>query len=92
MNICTSVSSLVSSSAAPFPFPDGPDTDVRDQEVDAEGPPARCKPAFSRSPSFHDSIVANRLSISKRLLSARGVVKNESKTFVTSLRSTLLSV
>ncbi len=51
----------------------------------------RCRPAFSRSWSFHERIEASRLSISKRLLSARGVERKESTTFVTRRRSTLVS-
>ena len=82
----TSVSSLVSSSAGPLPFAD------RADEADRPTEPARCRPAFSRSASFHDRMLARRLSISNRLLSTRGVVRKESRTFVTSLRSTLLSV
>lgn len=82
----TSVSSLVSSSAGPLPFAD------RADEADRPTEPARCRPAFSRSASFHDRMLARRLSISNRLLSPRGVVRKESRTFVTSLRSTLLSV
>lgn len=52
----------------------------------------RCKPAFSRSASDHERMVASKDSISNRLASARGVVRNERRTLVTSRLSTLLSV
>ena len=54
-------------------------------------PPLRCRPAFSRSSSFQERIVASNDSISNRFESARGVVRNDKRTFVTSLRSTLVS-
>jgi hypothetical protein len=52
---------------------------------------ARCRPAFSRSGSVHERMVARRESISNRLASARGVVRNARRTFVTRRRSTLVS-
>lgn len=51
----------------------------------------RWSPAFSRSSSLHCRMVDSNDSISKRLESARGVVKNESRTFVTSRLSTFVS-
>ncbi len=56
-----------------------------------EATPALCKPALSRSLSSHDNIDANKMSISNRLESARGVVRNCNKMFVTNRLSTLLS-
>lgn len=53
--------------------------------------PIRCSPARSRSSSPHDRMDASRLSISNRLLSARGVLKKVMSTFVTNRRSTLFS-
>jgi hypothetical protein len=44
----------------------------------------RCRPARSRSLSSHARIVERRESISKRLLSARAVVRNDNKMLVTS--------
>ena len=52
---------------------------------------ARCRPAFSRSGSVQERMVARRESISNRLASARGVVRNARRTFVTRRRSTLVS-
>lgn len=54
-------------------------------------PPFFCNPAFSRSSSFHERMVASNESISKRFESARGVVKKDNRILVTSLRSTLVS-
>lgn len=53
--------------------------------------PLRCRPAFSLSSSDHERMVDMRDSISKRFGSARGVVRKESKTFVTRRLSTLVS-
>jgi hypothetical protein len=46
-------------------------------------PPTRCRPAFSRSPSSHERMVANSDNISKRFGSARGVTMNCKRMFVT---------
>ena len=51
--------------------------------------PMRCNPALARSVSSHCRIVAKSDSISNRFESARCVVRNERRIFVTSLRSTL---
>lgn len=53
---------------------------------------ARCRPARSRSSSSQFRMVERSPSISKRLLSAREVVRNDRRTLVTSRRSTLLSL
>ena len=80
----TSVSSIVSGSEGLLPL------DMR--PTFPEDAPARWRPAFSLSTSPQDRMVANRLSISKRFASARGVVRNANRMFVTKRRSTLLSV
>lgn len=54
-------------------------------------PEALCRPACSRSRSVHKRIDESKESISNRFGSARGVVRKESKMFVTSRRSTLVS-
>lgn len=71
----TSVSSVFSNSA---PLEGELPTDVRPQndEGGVAAGCARCKPAFSRSGSVHERIVARRESISNRFASARGVVRN----------------
>jgi hypothetical protein len=56
-----------------------------------EIPPARWRPAFSRSVSPHERISESTLSISYRLASPLGAVKNESRMLVTSRRSTAVS-
>lgn len=53
--------------------------------------PTRCRPTRSRSSSDHDMMLASTESISNRFESARGVLKNEMRTFVTSRRSTMFS-
>lgn len=86
----TSVSSVLSSSC--------PLTELlvedRDQNEDdgAMDECARCRPAFSRSGSDHERMVARRESISNLFASARGVVRKDRRTFVTRRRSTLVSV
>lgn len=60
-------------------------------EPDAALLPKRCKPALSRSSSDQERMEASNESISNRLLSARGVLKNDIRTLVTSRRSTLFS-
>ena len=91
MNVrLTSVSSVFSNSV---PLAGELLADERDQK-EGDGVRddcTRCKPAFSRSGSVQERIVARRESISNRLLSARGVVRNERRTLVTSRRSTLVS-
>lgn len=72
----TSVSSVLSNSVA-LPLPDPP------LPPRSDAAPVRCNPAFSRSLSVQDKTEARRESISKRLLSERGVVRKESMTFVT---------
>ena len=52
---------------------------------------ARCRPAFSRSESVHERMVARRESISNRFASSRGVMRNDRRTFVTRRPSTLVS-
>lgn len=52
-------------------------------------PPIRCKPAFSRSASVHDKMVARRESISKRLESARGVAMKDRRMLLTRRLDTL---
>lgn len=94
-----SVSSDFSSSPA---FPAGePDADTERLQNDDEGGEAmvefrneleRCRPAFSRSCSDQERMEDNRESISKRFPSARGVLRKERRTFVTSRLSTLVSV
>ena len=91
MSKLTSVSSDLSSSA----FAEEPTLDDRlqnDGAVDVSEELTRCRPAFSRSRSFHERTEARRESISKRLPSARGVERNERRTLVTKRRSTLKSV
>ena len=95
----TSVSSDFSNSPA---FPTGePDTDTERLQNDDEGgeamvemrdEPERCRPALSRSCSVQERMEASRESISKRFPSARGVLRKERRTFVTSRLSTLVSV
>jgi hypothetical protein len=73
---------------------DGESVGERPQKEDDDrgpGASARCRPAFSRSGSDQERIVARRPSISKRLASSRGVVRKESRTLVTRRRSTLVS-
>lgn len=88
----TSVSSVFCKSAL---LPGPSDVDVRRQN-DEEGDMTlgwwdRCNPAFSRSISDQDKIEESNDSISKRLASARGVVRKERRTLVTSLLSTFVS-
>ena len=95
----TSVSSDFSNSPA---FPAGePDADTERLQNDDEGgeamvemrdEPERCRPALSRSCSVQERMEASRESISKRFPSARGVLRKERRTFVTSRLSTLVSV
>jgi len=95
----TSVSSDFSNSPA---FPAGePDADAERLQNDDEGgeamfefrdEPERCRPAFSRSCSVQERMEASRESISKRFPSARGVLRKERRTFVTSRLSTFVSV
>jgi len=82
-----SVSSVFSSSKA-LDFDAGDRVDRIDDF--APGGPERCRPAFSRSSSVHCKIEDNKVSISNRLASPLGVLRNCRRTFVTSLRSTLL--
>lgn len=86
----TSVSSVLSSSC---PLAEELPAGERDQKESggAIDECARCRPAFSRSRSVHESMVARRESISNRFASARGVVRNARRTFVTRRRSTLVS-
>lgn len=83
----TSVSSVFSSSKA-LDFEAGDRVDNIDDFV--TGGPERCRPAFSRSSSVHCRIEDSKVSISNRLASPLGVFKNCRRTFVTSLRSTLV--
>lgn len=88
--ILASVSSVFSNSglfAGEFPI------DVRPQNDEGcvVAGCARWRPAFSRSESDHDRMVARSESISKRFASARGVVRNWRRILVTSLLSTLVS-
>ena len=88
MSKLTSVSSDLSSSA----FAEEPTLDDRlqnDEAVDVSEELTCCRPAFSRSRSFHERTEARRESISKHLPSARGVERNERRTL---RRSTLKSV
>ena len=83
----TSVSSVFSSSKVLF-FEAGDNVDSMD--VLAAGEPERCRPAFSRSSSVHCNIEDSKVSISNRFASPLGVLRNCRRTFVTSLRSTLV--
>ena len=83
----TSVSSVFSSSKA-LDFDVGDRVDNIDDF--APGAPERCRPAFSRSSSVHCKTVDSIVSISNRLASPLGVLRNWRRTFVTSLRSTLV--
>jgi hypothetical protein len=83
----TSVSSVFSSSKA-LDFEAGERVDSMDDLV--AGGPERCRPAFSRSSSVHCKIEDSKVSISNRLASPLGVFRNCRRTFVTSLRSTLV--
>jgi hypothetical protein len=89
----TSVSSIGFSNSAGA-FAGEPEGERLQKDDDDRGvrPCARCRPAFSRSGSVHDKMVAKRPSISKRLASSRGVVRNERSTLVTRRLSTLVSV
>lgn len=64
----------------------------KDEDCDVPEGCILCRPAFSRSWSFHDRIEASRESISKRLLSALGVEKKDRRTLVTKRLSTLVSL
>ena len=83
----TSVSSVFSSSKA-LDFEAGDRVESMDDLV--AGGPERCRPAFSRSSSVHCRIEDSKVSISNRLASPLGVFRNCRRTFVTSLRSTLV--
>lgn len=83
----TSVSSVFSSSKA-LDFDVGDRVDNIDDF--APGRPERCRPAFSRSSSVHCKTEDSKVSISNRLASPLGVLRNCRRTFVTSLRSTLV--
>lgn len=83
----TSVSSVFSSSKA-LDFEAG--DRVESMEDLVAGGPERCRPAFSRSSSDHCKIEDSKVSISNRLVSPLGVPRNCRRTFVTSLRSTLV--
>ena len=83
----TSVSSVFSSSNT-LDFDVGDKVDIMDDL--AAGEPERCRPAFSRSSSVHCKIEDSKVSISNRLASPLGVLRNCRRTFVTSLRSTLV--
>ena len=83
----TSVSSVFSSSSA-LDFDAGDSVDSMDDL--ATGESERCRPAFSRSSSVHCKIEDSKVSISNRLASPLGVLRNCKRTFVTSLRSTLV--
>ena len=83
----TSVSSVFSSSKA-LDFEVGDRVDNMDDL--AAGGPERCRPAFSRSSSVHCKIEESKVSISNLLASPLGVLRNCRRTFVTSLRSTLV--
>ena len=83
----TSVSSVFSSSKA-LVFEAGDRVDSVDDLV--AGEPERCRPAFSRSSSVHCNIEDSKVSISNRFASPLGVLRNCRRTFVTSLRSTLV--
>ena len=83
----TSVSSVFSSSKT-LDFEAGDRVDSIEDL--AAGGPERCKPAFSRSSSVHCNIEDSKVSISNRLASPLGVFRNCKRTFVTSLRSTLV--
>jgi hypothetical protein len=94
----TSVSSDFSNSPA---FAGEPDADTERLQNDDGGgevmfgfrdEPERCRPAFSRSCSVQERMELSRESISKRFPSARGVLRKERRTFVTSRLSTLVSV
>ena len=85
--LLTSVSSVFSSSKA-LDFEAGDRVDNMDDLV--AGGPERCRPAFSRSSSVHCKIEESKVSISNRLASPLGVFRNCRRTFVTSLRSTLV--
>ena len=88
----TSVSSVFWSSAGLDAGEDALDRPhKREDPVDAGAALLRCRPAFSRSSSFQERMEASRVSISKRLESARGVVRKDRITFVTKRRSTLVS-
>jgi hypothetical protein len=52
--------------------------------------PRRCSPARTRSSSDQERMDASSPSISNRFVSSRGVQRNVSNMFVTSLRSTLV--
>lgn len=84
----TSVSSFFSNSG-PFGLVARPH--IEDPML-GRSPPFFCNPAFSLSSSFQDRMDESRDNISKRLGSARGVQRNDSRTFVTSRLSTLVSV
>ena len=83
----TSVSSVFSRSKA-LDLDAGDRVDSIDDLV--IGGPERCRPALSRSSSVQCKIEESRLSISNRLGSPLGVLKNCRRIFVTSLRSTLV--